>query len=123
MAANKPINQAPVMKTNTPNILDTVTKKNPTSDNSMNLATGQPAVNAEMPKTSMRVENAQSQIRHDIAVNQSNVDVNSNVNANNTAKSSFLGGNKKITPSYKNVEESDFGGIRIPEFLKKNRNK
>ena len=122
MTANKPINQAPVMKTNTPNILDTVTKKNPTSDNSMNLATGQPAVNAEMPKTSMRVENAQSQIRHDIAVNQSNVDVNSNVNANNTTKSSFLGGNKKITPSYKNVEESDFGGIRIPECLKKNRN-
>ena len=30
---------------------------------------------------------------------------------------------KKVTPSYKVDVDNDFGGIRIPEFLKKNRNK
>ena len=97
------------------------------NDNSMNLAAGQPIVNTEMPRTSMRVENAESQIRHNIAVNQAPVDVNSNMDTaapvNQPKQNSFLGAKKNITPSYKNVEENDFGGIRIPEFLKKNRNK
>ena len=127
MPTARPVNQAPTMKVNTPNILDTVTKKSPMNDNSMNLAAGQPVVNTEMPRTSMRVENAESQIRHNIAVNQAPVDVNSNMDTaapvNQPKQNSFLGAKKNITPSYKNVEENDFGGIRIPEFLKKNRNK
>jgi cell division protein FtsZ len=128
MTQARPVAQQPTMNASTPSMLDAVTKKSPVNQNTMNLATGQPAINVEMPRTAMRPENIESQVRHNIAVNQGAVDVGASANtANvNNMNSNMVNTNtpsKKITPSYKSVEESDFGGIRIPEFLKKNRNK
>ena len=111
------VNPAAAVKMARPNVLESVTNKPLTNNNQANLGAGQSVAAAQMPSAANpKVETAESALRHNIAVNQTAMPAQ-NTMANQAPN------NERVTPSYKNDSDNDFGGIRIPEFLKKNRNK
>ena len=113
------VNTAATVKAARPSVLETVTNK-PVNNNQANLAATGSVAAAQMP-VAPKVEVAESVVRHNVAVNQTVSPVQTNqAQVNQVAQPSM---NERVTPSYKNDSDNDFGGIRIPEFLKKNRNK
>ncbi len=120
------VNTAATVKVARPNVLETVTNK-PLNTNQANLAATQSVAAGQMP-TTPRVEVAESAVRHNVAVNQTVAPVQPQAQVTQTQATAATTPvqpvmNERVTPSYKNDSDNDFGGIRIPEFLKKNRNK
>jgi len=113
------VNPAASVKAARPNPLETVTNK-PLNNNQANLAATQSVAAQQMPATP-KVEVNEAVARQNIAVNQTVTPVQTNQAQVTQPTQPTM--NERVTPSYKNDSDNDFGGIRIPEFLKKNRNK